>query len=128
MNDRLKEIDSIVDQLVPNDNINILIKKYKDDLKDYDYIDSVEKFSVLRLRGSMKYINRYDKKLRTGGLLIKIFQKDNKWIGIIKKYNKKYYISFDSNYIFYVDTKQQLVRDWAECFIADYDKGLYDTS
>ena len=123
MNDRLKEIDMIVDSMIPNDYINVLIKKYK--LEDYDYIKTVEEFSVLRLRGSMKYINKVDKKLRNGGLLIKIFQQNGKWIAVIKQYNKNYYISFDANYIFYVNCKQELVRDWAECFVTECEKGLY---
>lgn len=124
MNDRLKEIDMIVDSMIPNDYINVLIKQYK--LEDYDYIKTVEEFSVLRLRGSMKYINKVDKKLRNGGLLIKIFQQNGKWIAIIKQYNKNYYISFDANYIFYVNCKQELVRDWAECFVTECEKGLYN--
>jgi hypothetical protein len=124
MNSRLKEIDMIVDSMIPNDYINVLIKKYK--LEDYDYIKTVEDFSVLRLRGSMKYINKVDKKLRNGGLLIKIFQQNGKWIAIIKQYNKNYYISFDANYIFYVNCKQELVRDWAECFVTECEKGLYN--
>ena len=123
MNSRLKEIDMMVDNMIPNDYINILIKKYK--LEDYDYIKTVEEFSVLRLRGSMKYINKVDKKLRNGGLLIKIFQQNGKWIAVIKQYNKNYYISFDANYIFYVNCKQELVRDWAECFVTECEKGLY---
>ena len=123
MNSRLKEIDMMVDNMIPNDYINILIKKYK--LEDYDYIKTVEEFSVLRLRGSMKYINKVDKKLRNGGLLIKIFQQNGKWIAVIKQYNKNYYVSFDANYIFYVNCKQELVRDWAECFVTECEKGLY---
>ena len=87
LNDRLKEIDILVDNLIPNDYINKLIEKYSDDLKYYSYINSVNDFSILRLKGSMKYINKYDKKIRYGGLLIKIYQKNNKWYGVIKKSN-----------------------------------------
>lgn len=126
LNDRLKYIDMFVDNIIPNDYINIIIKKYKKELLDYTYIDSIAMFSTLKLKGSMRYINKYDKKLRLGGLLVKIYQKNGKWIGVIKQHDKKYYISFDSNYIFYLDTKQELVRDWAECFISNCDKGLYE--
>ena len=126
LNDRLKEIDSIVDTLIPNDYINDIKKKYKHDLMDYDYIDTVAVFSTLKLRGSMRYINKIDKKLRIGGLLIKIFQQNGKWIAIIKNSNKKYYVSFDGNYIFYLDCKAELVKDWAQCFISDCDRGMYD--
>ena len=126
LNDRLKEIDKLVDELLPNDSINKLIKKYSDELKDYEYIDTVELFSTLSLRGSMKYINKYDKELRTGGLLVKIFKKDGSWYAIIKKISgKKYYISFNSNYIFYLENCKNGLRSWAQCFISDVDKDKY---
>ena len=125
-NDRLKEIDNLVDKLMPNDTINDLIDMYKIELEDYDYIDTKELFSTLPLRGSMKYINRYDKTLRYGGLLIKVYQKSDCWYGIIKKINgKKYYINFNNNYIFYLENKKQMLKSWATCFISDCDKGLY---
>jgi hypothetical protein len=126
MNDRLKDIDTTVDSMIPNDYINILKKKYESELHDYDYIDTLAKFSLLRLRGSMKYINKYDKKLRSGGLLIKIFQQNSKWIAILKKYDKKYYVSFDANYIFYLDSKQDVLKDWMQYFVSECDKGNYD--
>jgi hypothetical protein len=123
LNPRLKEIDMMVDSMIPNDYINTLILKYKNELLDYDYIDTPELFSTLRLRGSMRYINKFDKNLRFGGLLTKIYQKNGKWIGIILQNNKKYYVSFEANYIFYLNTKSELVRDWADCFITELDKG-----
>jgi len=127
LNDRQKEIDSLIDELIPNDNINELIKKYHVELESYNYINNVVDFSLLKLRGSMKYINRYDKKLRYGGLLIKIYEKNGKWHGIIKKINnKKYYISFDNNYIFYLESKEDTLRDWAELFITEFNNGEYE--
>ncbi len=127
LNNRLKEIDELVDNLVPYDSINDLIKKYKNDLTDYSYIDSVELFSTLRLRGSIKYINRFDKKLRSGGLLIKIYQKNDKWIGVIKQFSgKKYYINFHSNYIFYLENSSDMVHDISKCFISNLESGLYE--
>ncbi len=122
MSDRLKHNNKLVDKLIKNDYINELIEEYREELNDYDYIDTVDKFSLLRLRGSIKYINKYDKKLRNGGLLIKIYQKESKWYCIIKKMEKKYYVSFDANYFFYLDNKDNLMRNWAESFINDYDK------
>ena len=124
LNDRLKEIDSIVDSIIPNDYINTLITKYN--LHDFDYIDSMELFSTLKLRGTMKYINKFDKKLRSGGFLIKIFQKNGKWFAIIMQGQKKYYVSFDANYIFYLNSKQDLIRNWADFFISECDKGNYE--
>ena len=102
LSDRLREIDEYVDNIKPNDYINEIIKMYKYDLKHYKYIETVEEFSLLTLRGSMRYINKYDKKLRTGGLLVKIYKNNEKWYGVIKKFKKMYYINFDSNYIFYM--------------------------
>lgn len=126
MQNRLNDINNFVDDYLKSDYIDVLIKKYKSDLVDYIYIDNLDKFSVLPLRGSLKYINKYDHKLRNGGLLIKIYKKQDKWYGIIKKFDKKYYISFDSNYIFYLENKNDMLRTWAECFINDVDKGKYD--
>ena len=60
LNDRLKYIDMFVDNIIPNDYINIIIKKYKKELLDYTYIDSIAMFSTLKLKGSMRYINKYD--------------------------------------------------------------------
>jgi hypothetical protein len=125
--DRLNEIDEYVDT-VKTDYIHTLIKTYSSDLKYYKYIDTVEEFSLLNLKGSIKYINKFDKKLRSGGLLVKIYkdEKTKKWIGIIKKSNKKYYISYDSNYIFYMETQDVRLSDSLKCFVTDLDKGLYE--
>jgi cyclopropane fatty-acyl-phospholipid synthase-like methyltransferase len=125
-NDRLKEINDIVDILLPKNNLNDMIKKYETDLQDFDYIDTVEKFSILSLKGTMRYINKTDKKLRTGGLLVKIYQKNNKWYAKIKQYDKFYDISYNSNYIFYVNNKSNLIRQWADLFVTELDKDGYE--
>lgn len=131
MNDRLKEIDEFVDTIIPNDAINKLIKKYDEVLDGFQYIDLVGLFSVLKLRGQIRYIGRYDKQLRYGGLLIKIYQKNDDWYAILKQTNgKKYHVSFNNNYIFYKETKHKtkddLIREWSECFIADCKRGEYE--
>ena len=127
LSDMLKEIDEYVDAVKPNDYINTIIKNYSSELKHYKYIETVEEFSLLSLRGSMKYINKFDKKLRSGGLLVKIYKNnENKWIGVIKKLKKMYYVSFDSNYIFYMATQDERLSDSLKCFISDCDKGLYE--
>ena len=131
LNDRLKEIDDIVDKLIPNDYINEIIKRYSEELEYYSYIDSVEEFSTLKLKGSIKYINKYDKKLRYGGLLIKIYQKLGKWYGIIKKSDEsKYYVSFNCNYIFYCENIGEInnknLRNELEYFMRTIDNGEYD--
>ena len=128
LSDRLKEIDEYVDNIKPNDYINEIIKEFKSDLTHFKYIETVEEFSILTLRGSMRYINKYDKKLRTGGLLVKIYknEQNKKWYGVIMKSKKMYYVSFDSNYIFYMASQDELLSESLKCFISDFDKGLYE--
>jgi len=125
-NSRLEEIDKIVDSLLPNNNLDKILKKYESILADFEYIDTVEKFSLLTLKGNMKYINKYDKKLRSGGVLAKIFQENNKWYAYIRQGEKLYKISFNSNYIFYVAHKEDLIRNFADLFITDYENGKYE--
>jgi hypothetical protein len=125
-NERLKEISDIVDIILPKNNLNDMIQKYESDLKDFDYIDTVEKFSILSLNGIMRYINKSDKKMRTGGLLVKIYKKDNKWYAKLKQYDKFYDISYDSNYIFYLNNKSNLIRQWADLFVTEIDKNNYE--
>ncbi len=127
LNQRLKNIDKFVDKNILIDPIDNLINQYSSELQDYEYIDSEALFSTLTFKGSMKYINRYDKKLRTGGLLIKIYQKNNQWYAVIKSpVGKKFYISFNLNYIFYTESKPTLVRSWAEYFVSEVDKGTFN--
>lgn len=127
LNERLKSIDEYVNKHVIKDPIDNLIKNFSFELQDYDYIDSVEAFSLLTLKGSMKYINRYDKKIRTGGLLVKIYEKKGLWYAVIKSaLGKKYYVSFNLNYIFYTESKPTLVRSWAEYFVSEVEKGNFE--
>jgi hypothetical protein len=123
---RLKEINDYIDNNIEN-NIDALIEKYKIELTDYTYIKSIVDFCELSLRGPLKYINKYDGFLRSGGLLIKIFNKNNNWYGKIKQFSgKTYNISFDSNHIFYIKNKKDLFKEWMVCFISDYDNGKYN--
>jgi hypothetical protein len=126
-NDRINQNNKMIDELLKDDYIYELIKKYN--LEKYTYIDDVIVFSLLPLKGSLKYINKYTNELRKGGLLIKIYQKENKWYGIIKKLNGRiYHVSFNTNYIFYIEhrTKNQKMRETLELFITDINKGIYD--
>ncbi len=126
LNDRLKEIDFMVDQLKPHDTINDIIDKYSEELSNFHYIDSVELFSTLPLKGVMRYVGRYDKKLRYGGLLVKIYQKDGEWYGVIKqKTNKKYYVSFKSNYIFYLEGKEEATSSFMKALNDKIDSGFF---
>lgn len=116
-----------VDEIMVNDYINVLIEKY--DLKKYKYIDNVISFSLLPLRGSMRYINRYTHELKIGGLLVKIYKKDNNWYGVIKKGNeKRYHVSFKSNYIFYLEykSKNDKLKQTLELFMSDVNSGKYN--
>ena len=56
---RLKENNNIVDELLPNNKKNETFDKYKFELQDYKHIDNVIDFSLLRLRGSLRYIKKY---------------------------------------------------------------------
>jgi hypothetical protein len=123
-NKRLSEINKFIDNNIDN-SIDNLILEYNDELKDYIHIKSLDEFINLPLKGPMKYINKYDGNLRSGGLLIKIYLKDDKWFGLIKQFSgKKYNISFNSNYIFYIKNKKDLLKDWLTCFISEYDAGI----
>jgi len=128
LNNRLKEIDEFVDSFLPNTPIKNILTKYKSELDGYEYIESINMFSTLSLKGSLKYVNKYDGQLRSGGLLIKIYKKDNdKWTAIIKQADgKKYYISFDSNYMFYRKTKSEERVDLFKLFVSDIDSGMYE--
>ena len=126
MNSRLRMIDDYVDNNISKDPINDLIDKYSYELQDYEYIDSDALFSLLTLKGSMRYINRYDKKLRIGGLLLKIYQRKNQWYAIIKSgIGKNFYVSFNLNYIFYTESKPSLIRSWAEYFVSEVNDGNF---
>jgi hypothetical protein len=124
--DRLKEIDSFVDKARPVDYIDILKKQYNDELKDYQYVETVEEFSLLRPKGCIRYISKYDKKLRSGGLVIKIFENDSKWYAIVKNPHSTVRVSFSSNYIFYISDKKEALKDWMKCFVTDVERGLYE--
>lgn len=122
MNNRLNIINNIINKYITNDIMDELLNKYKSELEYYKYIDSIDIFSTLSLRGSLKYINKYDKELRNGGLLIKIYKDtNNEWIGIIKKISGKiYYIKFSKNYIFYLENKDNIFKKSLKYFISNY--------
>ena len=45
---------------------------------------------------------------------------------IIKPDRTKYYVSFNNNYIYYMKSSQDRFDDWANVFVSNVDKGLYD--
>ena len=125
-NDRLKEIDRYVDSIIKGDTIDIIRKPYKIELENYTHIKTVEEFSTLFLGNPIKYINKYDKKLRAGGLLIKVFDNKGVWTAMIKQSKKRYDVSFKSNYIFYMKHRDDAFNNILNFFIKDVDRGMYD--
>jgi hypothetical protein len=127
LNDRLKEIDEFVDNFLPNNPIKNIMNKYKSKLEGFEYIESLDMFSTLSLKGSFKYVNKFDGNLRSGGMLMKIYQKDNKWYAAIKNIKgQKYYVSFDTNYIFYRKTNYEERVDLLKVFLSDVEAGIYE--
>ena len=108
------------------DKFNDIIIKYKNELMDYTYIENLSDFTILSLKGSLRYINKYSKELRFGGLLVKIYEKYGNYFAIVKKINgKKYHISFNNNFIFYKQNSDDKFRDSLKYFISEYDKENY---
>lgn len=127
LNDRLREIYESVEAARPVDFIEHVIKQYSEELKHYKYIDSIELFSTLAPKGHMRYISKYDKKIRWGGLLIKIYSEDGYWYGIVRKSDgKKYHVPFDKNYIFYKENSDDKFISQLNLFIKDTERDLYD--
>ena len=129
MNNRQQEVFDLVDKMIKNNNNIIdIIDKYDNDLKNYQYIETIDQFSKILPKGSMRYINKYTGELKKGGLVIKIYQNifNNKWYALLLIMGKKFKISFNNNHIFYLDSRDESMRRWANCFIANVDKGLYD--
>jgi hypothetical protein len=122
---RLEENNIMIDNNI-RDNFNIIIEKYAKELSSYKFIDNVTDFSLLTLKGSMRYINKYDKKLRYGGLLIKIYEKDNKYFAMIKRNKNIYNVSFDSNLIFYIKNKDEHFKDNLKYFINQVESNQYE--
>lgn len=108
------------------DKFNDIIIKYQNELEDYTYIENLTDFALLSVKGSLRYINKYSKELRFGGLLIKIYEKYGNYFAIVKKMNgKKYHISFNNNFIFYKKNSDDKFRDSLKYFISEYDKEDY---
>ena len=122
----MKDIEIFINTEI-EDSFHKLLGKYKNQLEGYNYIESLQDFSVLSLKGSMRYINKFSKELRYGGLLVKIYEKNNFYFAMIKKMNGKiYHVSYNNNFIFYMKSSNDSFRDSLSCFISDFDRGLYD--
>lgn len=123
LNDRQKEIFNFINS-GKKDFLEEILEEHTF-LKDYKYIDTEIEFSLLKPRGIMRYINKYDKKLRTGGLLLKVYEKDGDWYGLVKQYNRNYKVSFKNNFIFYLGILSDRLKEWADIFIQNVDEN-YD--
>ena len=115
MNNRLKEIDLIVEQFFPqknyeNEKINKINKfklKYKDELKNYNIINTKEELYNLKSAGYIRYFDREDN-LKFGGILLKVFESENENVDMVRTLillknsdNIKWTISWENNMIFY---------------------------
>ena len=115
MNNRLKEIDTLVESLFPEDEykkelenkINNFYLKFKEELDGYNYVSSKEELFNLKSAGYIRYFDKNDN-LKYGGLLLKVFESDSdnvdkrRTLILLKNTdNKKWTISWENNMIFY---------------------------
>lgn len=99
-------------------SIDELIKPNIAFLQNYTYVDKLEIFYTLPLFTSIKYINKYTGDFRHGGLLVKVYKKNDNWYGMLKqKNNKMYTINFNSNHIFALLNKQNKLKAWLRDFL-----------
>jgi hypothetical protein len=115
MNNRLKEIDMLVESFFPQkehnleleNKINKFYNTYKKELKNYNYVSSKEELFQLKLAGYIRYFDR-DDNIKFGGILIKIFESETDSIEkkrtlllLQNSDGKKWTISWENNIIFY---------------------------
>lgn len=115
MNNRLKEIDMIVESFFPQkdyeldlkEKINNFYKNHKKELKNYNYISSKEELYELKLAGYIRYFDR-DDNIKYGGILIKIFESETDTLEkkrtlllLQNSDGKKWTVSWENNIIFY---------------------------
>ena len=115
MNNRLKEINDLVELIIPQDkfenNINSKItyffNNYKEQLENYTFVKSKEELYELKLSGYIRYFDLYNN-IKFGGILIKVFQTKNdiedKKKNILLLQNSdgiRWSISWENNFIFY---------------------------
>lgn len=101
MDNKLDEINEIYNiQIDSNKYLNKLIEKYKNQLDNFIYAQSVNDI-IQHKNIFIRYIS-IKGKLGYGGIYYKVVKKNNKfYILLINKYKKCWSISFDENYIFY---------------------------
>lgn len=110
-------------------------KKYREKLLDYNYIHTLQDFSLIAKGGFIKPISIYTEELKSGGIIIKIDKEDDKWYALLAtfsqykgiSYSKKFWkVYFDNNYIFHkpcdkisiCDNKTETMLDWRDKFVS----------
>jgi hypothetical protein len=120
------DIDKRLNIMFDN-KIKNLKKKYNDELQGFKFIDNLIDFSLLELQGILRYINKTNDELKFGGILIKIYKKDNNYYAIVKnKYNKLFHVSYNNNYIFYSKNRDNTIKDGLKKLLSDIELGKYN--
>jgi len=103
--DKIEEVRKLLrtkDIVDINLKIKEIKKKYKEDLKDFDYINN-PKILLDAKKKFIRYVG-FDNKINYGGFLLKVEKLDNKfYIYLINKNKKIWNIDFNRYYVFMVD-------------------------
>jgi hypothetical protein len=99
---KLIEVQQILkykDEINNNNKINELMKKYKNELENFKYIDN-ENYFKNKKKIYVRYVS-FDNKINYGGFFVKSEKKNNTtYIYLINTKKKIWYIDFNKNYIF----------------------------
>ena len=117
MNDRLNDINKIVNSIKSQKIYNKELenkaddykKKFQDILNNYKLVKSKKKLENCKNGGYIRYVNK-EGKLRFGGILLKVFKPPESDITMLllqNKNNNKWSITWERNIIFY---KQQVKK------------------
>ncbi len=117
MNDRLNDINKIVNSIKSQKIYNKELenkaddykKKFPDILNNYKLVKSKKKLENCKNGGYIRYVNK-EGKLRFGGILLKVFKPPESDITMLllqNKNNNKWSITWERNIIFY---KQQVKK------------------
>ena len=94
-------------------DIDFYKDKYKKELTNYEYIDNVVQFSLLKPGGVLRCVN-FNGKLVKGGIIMKINKdKYNLWFAFVSVPSLKYgwNMFFDRYMIFYKKTPKEVEND-----------------
>ena len=141
-----KDLDRLLSQRDPKEDGLKNYKKWKKDyryeLLDYNYIHSLEEFSLMSNGGLLRPFSIYTEEMLSGGVIIKI-QKDesDKWYALlgvfIKNQKPRYWRSyFDKNYFFYKppdklkidDNNTEAMKCLMEKFVSKDEASIYENT